>query len=98
MRVIMLQLGSTENYDDSWISAGSGLWYVRESRYLNESRYLLDVPAVPVRERASWRAANISNKSAAGNYFLLIEAHLILPVVLRRSGWAYRLLQKCSYL
>ena len=32
---------NSKNYDDSWISAGSGLWYVRESRYLNESRYLL---------------------------------------------------------
>ena len=31
------------NYGDSWISAGSALWFLRESRYLNHARHLLGV-------------------------------------------------------
>ena len=31
------------NYDGSWISAGSALWFLRESRYLNHARHLLGV-------------------------------------------------------
>ena len=30
-----------QNYGDNWLSAGSGLWYLRESRYLNHARHLL---------------------------------------------------------
>lgn len=32
---------NSKNYGDSWLSAGSGLWYLRESRYLNHARHLL---------------------------------------------------------
>ena len=31
------------NYDGSWISAGSALWFLRESRFLNHARHLLGV-------------------------------------------------------
>lgn len=31
------------NYDSSWVSAGSALWFLRESRYLNHARHLLGV-------------------------------------------------------
>jgi cellulose synthase/poly-beta-1,6-N-acetylglucosamine synthase-like glycosyltransferase len=31
------------NYDGSWVSAGSALWFLRESRYLNHARHLLGV-------------------------------------------------------
>jgi cellulose synthase/poly-beta-1,6-N-acetylglucosamine synthase-like glycosyltransferase len=34
---------SSVNYDDSWVSAGSALWFLRESRYLNHARHLLGV-------------------------------------------------------
>jgi cellulose synthase/poly-beta-1,6-N-acetylglucosamine synthase-like glycosyltransferase len=34
---------NSKNYGDSWLSAGSGLWYLRESRYLNHARHLLGV-------------------------------------------------------
>ena len=29
---------NSKNYGDNWLSAGSGLWFIRESRYLNGSR------------------------------------------------------------
>lgn len=32
---------ATKNYGDNWISAGYGLWFLRESMYLNYSRYRL---------------------------------------------------------
>ena len=32
---------NSKNYGDNWLSAGSGLWYLRESRYLNHARHLL---------------------------------------------------------
>ncbi len=31
------------NYDSSWVSAGSALWFLRESRFLNHARHLLGV-------------------------------------------------------
>ena len=32
---------NSKNYGDNWISAGYALWFLRESCYLNQSRYLL---------------------------------------------------------
>ena len=32
---------NTKNYGDNWISAGYGLWFLRESRYLNQARMRL---------------------------------------------------------
>jgi cellulose synthase/poly-beta-1,6-N-acetylglucosamine synthase-like glycosyltransferase len=29
---------NSKNYGDSWLAAGSGLWFIRESKYLNGSR------------------------------------------------------------
>ena len=33
---------NSKNFDDNWISAGYSLWFLREARYLNKSRMLLD--------------------------------------------------------
>lgn len=32
---------NSKNYGDNWISAGYSLWFLRESRFLNHSRFLL---------------------------------------------------------
>ena len=32
---------NSKNYGDNWISAGYALWFIRESRYLNNSRMLM---------------------------------------------------------
>lgn len=34
---------NTKNYADNWISASYGLWFIRESRYLNHARQVLGV-------------------------------------------------------
>ena len=33
---------NSKNYGDNWISAGYGLWFLRESKYLNYSRMLMN--------------------------------------------------------
>src|SRR5699024_4617553 len=32
---------NSKNYDTNWISAGYSLWFLREARYLNNSRMIL---------------------------------------------------------
>ncbi|MBR0135919.1 MAG: glycosyltransferase [Clostridia bacterium] len=39
---ILTSYRNSKNYGDNWISAGYALWFLRESRYLNHSRDLLD--------------------------------------------------------
>lgn len=38
---IVTSYRNSKNYGDNWISAGYGLWFLRESRYLNYARQLL---------------------------------------------------------
>ena len=38
---IITSYRNSKNYGDNWISAGYALWFLRESRYLNHSRFLL---------------------------------------------------------
>lgn len=37
---------NSKNYGDTWISAGSGMWFIRDSRYLNGARFALGSSAV----------------------------------------------------
>ncbi len=37
---------NAKNYGDNWISAGYGLWFLRDSEYLNHARHLLGVDCV----------------------------------------------------
>ncbi len=39
---IVTSYRNSKNYGDNWISAGYALWFLRESRYLNHSRFLLN--------------------------------------------------------
>lgn len=39
---IVTSYRNSKNYGDNWISAGYALWFLRESRYLNQARYLLN--------------------------------------------------------
>ncbi len=36
---------NSKNFGDNWISAGYGLWFIRESKYLNNPRHLLGTSA-----------------------------------------------------
>jgi len=38
---IVTSYRNSKNYGTNWITAGYGLWFLRESRYLNHSRHLL---------------------------------------------------------
>lgn len=38
---IVTSYRNSKNYGDNWISAGYGLWFLRESKYLNHARTLL---------------------------------------------------------
>lgn len=40
---IVTSYRNSKNYGDNWISAGYGLWFLRESRYLSQARSLLGV-------------------------------------------------------
>lgn len=39
---IVTSYRNSKNYGDNWISAGYALWFLRESRYLNEARMILN--------------------------------------------------------
>ncbi len=39
---IITSYRNSKNYGDNWISAGYSLWFLRESKYLNYPRYLLN--------------------------------------------------------
>lgn len=39
---IITSYRNTKNYDSNWISAGYSLWFLREAKYLNNSRMLLN--------------------------------------------------------
>ena len=38
---ILTSYRNSKNYGDNWISAGYGLWFLREAKYLNNSRMIL---------------------------------------------------------
>ncbi len=42
---IVTSYRNSKNYGDNWISAGYGLWFLRESEFLNRSRHLMGVSA-----------------------------------------------------
>ncbi len=39
---ILTSYRNSKNYGDNWVSAGYALWFLRESKYLNHSRFLLN--------------------------------------------------------
>ncbi len=39
---IVTSYRNSKNYGDNWISAGYGLWFLRESRYLNQPREMMN--------------------------------------------------------
>ena len=40
---IITSYRNSKNFGSSWLSAGQGLWFLRESRYLNHARYILNI-------------------------------------------------------
>lgn len=63
---------NSKNYDSNWISAGFSLWFLRESQYLNRSRYLLGTSCA-VSGTGFLFHRDIIEKTKGWKFFLLTE-------------------------
>ena len=63
---------NSKNYGDNWISAGYSLWFLRESQYLNRSRYLLGTSAA-VSGTGFMFSRSILERTGGWKYYLLTE-------------------------
>lgn len=63
---------NSKNYGDNMLSAGSALWFLRESRYLNGARMALGVSCA-VSGTGFLFSQKILDKCGGWNYFLLTE-------------------------
>lgn len=63
---------NSKNFGDNWISAGYSLWFLRESQYLNRSRYLLGSSAA-VSGTGFMFSRNVIERVGGWKYFLLTE-------------------------
>ena len=63
---------NSKNYGDNWISAGYSLWFLRESQYLNRSRYLLGTSA-GVSGTGFMFSRGVVERAGGWKYFLLTE-------------------------
>ena len=69
---VLTSYRNSKNYDDNWISAGYSLWFLRESKYLNNSRMLLNTTCA-VSGTGFMFDAEIMKESGGWNFFLLTE-------------------------
>lgn len=63
---------NSKNYGDNWVSAGYALWFLRESKYLNNSRMLTNTSCA-ISGTGFLFSRNICNKYNGWNFFLLTE-------------------------
>ena len=69
---IVTSYRNSKNYADNWISAGYGLWFLRESRYLNGARTRLGSSAA-VGGTGFLFSQRILNESHGWRFYLLTE-------------------------
>ena len=69
---IVTSYRNSKNYGDNWISAGYALWFLRESRYLNEARMLLG-NSCAVSGTGFLFSRRILEKTGGWNFHLLTE-------------------------
>ncbi len=69
---IVTSYRNSKNFGDNWISAGYGMWFLREARYLNNPRCLLNTSCA-VSGTGFMFAADIMDKEDGWNYHLLTE-------------------------
>lgn len=62
----------SKNYDDNWISAGYSLWFLRESKYLNNARMLIGT-SCSASGTGFFFSRKILEKCGGWNFFLLTE-------------------------
>ena len=63
---------NSKNYGKNWISAGYGLWFMRESRHLNNPRSLLGTSAA-LSGTGFYIDSSIIERNGGWKYFLLTE-------------------------
>lgn len=63
---------NTKNYGDNWITAGYGLWFLRESEYLNRPRDYLNTSCA-ISGTGFLFSRELLEKLGGWNYFLLTE-------------------------
>lgn len=63
---------NSKNYGSNWVSAGFSLWFLRESQYLNKSRYLLGTSCA-VSGTGFLFHRDIIEKTKGWKFFLLTE-------------------------
>ena len=63
---------NAKNFDSNWISAGYGVWFLREARYLNQSRYILNTSCA-VSGTGFYVSAELIKRNGGWNYHLLTE-------------------------
>lgn len=63
---------NTKNYGDNWISAGYGLWFLRESRFLNHARMILGTSCAVSGTGFGFRRECV-DVEGGWNFFLLTE-------------------------
>ena len=80
---------NSKNYGDNWLSAGSGLWFIRESRYLNGSR--MRIGACPQVSGTGFLFSNSLKKELGGwPYHTMTEDYeFTCDSVIRGRKFAY---------
>jgi len=63
---------NSKNYDSNWISAGYALWFLRESKYINNSRMLLGTSCA-ISGTGFLVSREMLEKTNGWKYFLLTE-------------------------
>lgn len=69
---ILTSYRNSKNYGDNWISAGYSLWFLRESKYLNYSRMLLNTSCA-ISGTGFMFSKDIAKELNGWKYYLLTE-------------------------
>ena len=69
---IITSYRNSKNYGDNWISAGYALWFIREAKYLNSPRYMLNTSCA-VSGTGFLVHRDIINEQDGWKHFLLTE-------------------------
>lgn len=69
---IITSYRNSKNYGDNWVSAGYALWFLRESKYLNEARMLLGTSCA-ISGTGFMFSRKILKKHGGWKFFLLTE-------------------------
>lgn len=69
---IITSYRNSKNYGDNWISAGYALWFLREAKYLNNARMLLNTSCA-VSGTGFMFSRSVLEEAGGWNFFLLTE-------------------------